>query len=245
MEDILGLKPYGEAIHTVAKKAFEGVEVFLSSTCKPALDELGLMLRDHVRVWRLNNALKIVEKAKGKFSFSDDQVQLQSNPKVALAILENGSNEDNDEIQEMWAGLFATSFSVDGKDDENLMYVSILRQLTLAEAKLLKYMCESSKKRNLGNHILATDLFTVDGDTLREVTGIEDYNQLDTILYHLGSLKLSELRQGISHGGFRSASFNEKPLAWFQPTNLALYLYLRCIGNPGTPEQYWSVEESK
>jgi hypothetical protein len=65
MQDILGLKPYGEAIKIVVKKTIEGVEAFLSAACKPALDELGQMMRDQLRVWTPNNALNIVEKAKG------------------------------------------------------------------------------------------------------------------------------------------------------------------------------------
>lgn len=239
MNDLLGLKPYGEAVSTAVKKTFEGIEGFLSATCKPALDELGQMLRDHVRVWRLNNALKIIEKAKGKFEFKDGEINMQANPKVALAIIENGSNEENDEIQEMWAGLFATSFSEDGRNDENLIYASILKDMTLAEAKLLKFMCEKSEKKNLGNDLVRTIMFTVNGDELKEITGIDDYNSQETILYHLTSLKLSEHSQGITPGGFKSASVNDKPLAWLSPTNLALHLYLRCIGYKGSPQQYW------
>lgn len=55
----------------------------------------------------------------------------------------------------MWAGLFATSFSEDGKEDENLVYISILKQLTLVDAKLLKYACLNCKKHIFSNGINA------------------------------------------------------------------------------------------
>ena len=241
MNDPFGIRPYGEAVNSIVKKSFEGIEAFLSATCKPALDELGLMLRDRVRVWRLNNALKIVEKAKGKFEFKDGELQLQANPKVALSIIENGSNEENEDLQDMWAGLFTTSFSEDGKDDENLIYISILKQLTLPEAKLLKYICENSKKNILENEIVAAQTISMYGDQINQITGIADYNKQEIILYHLNGLRLSDRRGMYGPSGFQSASFNNKPLAWLSPTNLALSFYLKCTGFNGTAKEYWNL----
>lgn len=241
MEDPLGIKPYGEAVHTVVKKTFEGIEAFLSATCKPALDELGMMLRDQVRVWRLKNALQIIEKSKGKFEFSEGEITLLANPKVALAIIENGSDEENDELQDLWAGLFVTSFSEGGKDDENLIYISILKQLTLPEVKLLKFVCEHSKKVMLENNINRAQTVSMYGDQIAEITGVTDYNKQEIILYHLSSLKLSDRWQGSNPSGFQSASFKNKPLAWISPTNLALNFYLRCIGIKQTASDYWKI----
>ncbi len=63
MNDVLGIKPYGEAIQNTLKETLKGLESFLAATCMPALEEMGLMLRDNVRVWRLKNIVKIVEKS--------------------------------------------------------------------------------------------------------------------------------------------------------------------------------------
>ena len=67
--DLLGLAPYGEAINTVVTKSFEVIEGFLKIVCVPALEELGLLLKDQLRHWRLNNVLRILTKAKGKLEF--------------------------------------------------------------------------------------------------------------------------------------------------------------------------------
>ncbi len=70
---------------------------------------MGLLLRDQIRHWRLNNIFKILNKAKGKIDFQDDQLQIKAHPRVALSIIENGSLIDNDEVQNLWAGLFISS----------------------------------------------------------------------------------------------------------------------------------------
>lgn len=238
--DILGIKPYGEAVSTVVKKSFDAIEGFLSITCKPVLEELGNMMKDKVRVWRLNNILKVLEKSKGKFDFSNDNIQLTANPKVALAIIENASNEENDDLQEMWAGLFNSSLSETGKSDDAIIYVNILKQLTIAEAKLLMYICENAKKGILDSHLPMAQTVSLYSDKISEITGIKDLIELEVIVNHLNALRLSERRESVSAFSFRRTSDN-KLLAWFTPTSLALSLYIRCQGFKGTVAEYWKL----
>lgn len=245
MNDPIGVKPLGEATKIIVEKTFQGIETFLAATCKPVLDELGMMVRDKVRVWRLNNALKIVEKTKGKFELKDGNIQLSANPKVALAVIENGSNEDNDELQDMWAGLFATSYSEDGKDEENILYVSILKNLTLPGAKLVKHICENSKKHLYPHDIVGAQMVSPRGDELQKITGIQDYNKIEVIINQLSSLRLTHNPQGQDPVGFHSNDFKGQPLAWLRPTNLALNFYLRCIGFKGSAKDYWHVTKDE
>ena len=121
--DIFGIQPIANAVDTTITKSFEGVEGFLKLVCAPALEEVGLLIRDQVRSWRLNNIFSILNKAQGKMEFFDDKLQIKAHPRVALSIIENGSLNDNPEIQELWAGLFASSCTKDGQDDENLIFV--------------------------------------------------------------------------------------------------------------------------
>lgn len=171
--DILGIKPVGDALNTTVTKTFEGIEGFLKLVCAPALEEVGLLLKDQVRHWRLNNVLRILEKAKGKIKFQDDQLQMKAHPRVALAIIENGSVNDNDEVQELWAGLFASSCTKDGQDDENLIFVDILKQLTVVEAKILKSSCEGARKVHYPNGLVLGDSFNITCIELIELTGIK------------------------------------------------------------------------
>lgn len=230
--DILGIKPIGDAINTAVGKSFEGIEGFLKLVCAPALEEVGLLLKDQVRHWRLNNVLRILQKAQGKLDFTDDKLHIKAHPKVAISIIDNGSLNDNDEIQELWAGLFVSSCTKDGQDDENLIFVDLLKQLTVVEARILKYSCEGARKILYPNGLMIADSFSISCDELIELTSIKDIHRLDRELDHLHSLNLI----GSSLMG---AGFNENLDAKIKPTALALNLYVRTQGFHNDPAKFW------
>ena len=233
--DLLGIKPIGDAANTTVTKTFQGVEGFLKSVCVPALDEIGLLLKDKVRYWRLNNILRIMEKAKGKIGFQEEQLQIQAHPRVALAIIDNGSLNDNDEVQEMWAGLFASSCTTSGQEDENLIFVDLLKQLTNAEAKILRFACESSRKILHGNGLVVGDHLMIDCNILIKISGVKEIHRLDRELDHLRSLDL--IGFGLGSGGF-SATDNTLA-ADISPTPLALNLYVKSQGHNTDPRLFW------
>ena len=233
--DLLGIKPIADAANTTVEKSFKGLEGFLKSVCLPALDEIGLLLRDKVRHWRLNNILNILEKAKGKLHFEDEELQIQAHPRVALSIIENGSLNDNCEVQDMWAGLFASSCTKDGQEDENLIFVNLLKQLTVAEARILKYSAERAKKVIYKNGLILGGELTLDCKTLIEISGIDEIHRLDRELDHLRSLEL--IGSGVGGGGF--SLDDENLTADISPTALALNLYVKSQGHNTDPAIYW------
>ena len=188
--DILGIKPLGDTINIVTTKSLEGLESFFNIVCKPALEELGFLIKDNVRAWRLNNVLKIIEKAKGKLNFENGELNIKIHPRIAFTIIENGSMIDNEMVQEMWAGLFAASCSKTGLEDENVIFVDILKQLTFAEAKIVKYSNENSRKILLGNGLIQSEVLVVSTKLLIEISGITEIHRLDRELDHLRNLGL-------------------------------------------------------
>ena len=236
--DLLGIKPIADAVNKTVEKSFQGIEGFLKSVCVPALDEIGYLLRDNVRHWRLNNILRIIEKSQGKFHFENEELKIQAHPRVALAIIENGSLNDNDEIQEMWAGLFASSCTKDGQEDENLIFVNLLKQLTIAEARILKYACENSRKIIYKNGLIIGDELTLDGKALMDISRIDEIHRLDRELDHLCSLNL--IGSDIGGGGFDAYDKNLR--ADISPSALALNLYIRCQGYNLDPAIYWKEQ---
>jgi len=228
--DLLGIKPIGDAANMAVDKSFQGIEGFLKSVCVPALDEVGFLIRDKVRHWRLNNILRILEKAKGKLEFENEQLQIQAHPRVAIAIIDNGSLNDNDEVQEMWAGLFASSCTKSGQNDENLIFVDILKQLTVAEVRMINYSCVNARKILYENGLIVGDDLNVDCKSLLEISEISEIHRLDRELDHLRSLELFS-------GGFNA---DDKDLiADISPTSLCLNLYVRTQGHNTDPIHYW------
>jgi len=236
--DILGLKPYGEAINQTVNKTFSGIEAFLKATCMPAFEELGKMMHDKVRVWRLTNILKIIEKAKGKIGYDENSDSITINPKVALSIIENASNEDNDEIQEMWAGLFITANS-EITDDSNNMYVNLLKQLTLSEARYLKYACsniEALSHPDWEKLWRSENCITIAKFT--EVTGISDIEEIESIFLHMISLNVLTTRHNTTFRLILKHHNTEEEYVPYFPSTLGLQLYLRCIAFNGTTQDY-------
>lgn len=228
--DIIGIKPVGKAAEVAVTKTFEGIEGFLKLVCAPALEEVGLMVKDQVRSWRLRNILRIIEKARGKLGYKEGALHMQSHPRVALSIIENGSLNDDDEIQDLWAGLFASSCTASEQSDENLIFVDILKQLTSVEARILKHACERCTKIVYPNQLIVAGEIKIEFDELAKLTGIKDVYRLDRELDHLRSLDLTA-------GGFHTSS---KELSVdITPTPLALNLYVRILGNTTSVFEYW------
>jgi hypothetical protein len=232
--DLFGIKPIAEAVNVTVAKSFEGIEGFLKIVCVPALEEVGFLLRDKVSHWRLNNVLKILKKAQDKLEFENGQLQIKAHPRVALSIIENGSLNDNDDIQNLWAGLFVSSCTKDGQDDENLIFVDLLKQLTIIEAKILNYACIQARKVHHKNGLFTATGLIITSEELSEITGIYDIHRLDRELDHLKSLNL--IGTSLS-GGFKYDK--DQLIANIPPTALALNLYLKSQGYNGEPQNYW------
>lgn len=134
-------------------------------------------------------------------------------------------------------GLFASSCSQDGQDDENLIFIDLLKQLTSPQAKIIKYSVENSRKVLYPNGlVMAEEGLQIHVDELKALTGVDNIHRLDR---ELDSLRYMGLLHTIS-GGF-SASTVEL-IASIEPTYLALSLYVRCEGYSLAPDKYWSKE---
>jgi Abortive infection alpha len=100
----------------------------------PAAEEIGLTLRDSVKFYRARRRLRLLQRTKEMF----DELGVEPRPvpfKLLLPIIENGSNEEDDELQDRWAALLVSS-SGDGASMPGAP--DILRQLTKEDVLLLQ-----------------------------------------------------------------------------------------------------------
>jgi hypothetical protein len=105
----------------------------------PMAEEIGMMLGDKVRVYRVKNWIKTVEKTERLLR----EARLCPNavpPRLFLRIMEASSIEDNETLQDMWAGLLATASQ--DTDEISPSFVETLKQLTPDEARYLKRVRE-------------------------------------------------------------------------------------------------------
>jgi hypothetical protein len=219
----------------LTKAAVDGASAFLGRICLPAAEEIGLLFRDRVRAWRAANAVAIALKAERKLIGLGTHEGLHAHPRLVSAVVENGSWSETEEVQEMWAGLLASSCTADGKDEDNLLFIGILQQLTASEAKILNYACSTAKKSLTPSGLIWAEDLECPADRIREVTGVADIHRLDRELDHLRAL-------GLIEGGFDySTPITGATVAIMTPTSLALNMYARCQGSRQSPVEFFHV----
>jgi hypothetical protein len=120
----------------------------LKTLAGPAFEELGAILADHVRVYRVKNLLRTTEKTKRILLGAG----LPPNPvptRLLLPILDACSVEDNDDLQERWAGLLASASQE--ADSLSPSFIETLKQLTPREAKHYDHIFLEVSKLYKGN----------------------------------------------------------------------------------------------
>ena len=88
------------------EKGLDLTKDFLQTIIKPSLEEIGLLMSDKVKVWRLNNQIKNLQKVQKiiqKNGISPKQISM----KVMFPYLEAVAMEEDEMLQDMWANLMA------------------------------------------------------------------------------------------------------------------------------------------
>jgi hypothetical protein len=234
--DILGLKPISEAVNTVTKGGVEGAAAFLGRICLPAAEEFGLLLQDRVRAWRARNAACVAQKAEHILATSVAETSVHAHPRLVGVVLEQGSWMDASEVQDLWAGLLASSCSESGRDDSNLMFADILARLSVSQVHVLEYVCSQCKKSLSEGGLPVSDVLSIPLSDLQSIAGVTDLHRLDRELDHLRSLELTT-----PHSGFSLTSTESVEVT---PTTLALQMFARCKGHRGDPGIFFGLSRS-
>lgn len=237
IHDILGIEPIGQAGLKVTESAINGVSSFLNAVFKPGLEEIGFMFKDKIRFWRLNNILRMLEKSKERLSFDGQQLNLTANPRVGLSIMDSCSMVDNDELQDLWAGLFVSSCTPDGADDSNMIFVDLLKRMSSIQARIVDYACRECKKVLYPNGLILAKELIIPFEELKNVALCGNLYRLDNELDHMRSIELLVTGGDFSDGGGFSAS--DSLNANITPGPLALALYLKTHSTGSNPVDFW------
>lgn len=250
--DILGLKPFSESVKIIIETSAIEASKFLNAICYPAAEEFGYLLQNKVRWWRIKNVSDIMIKTQNNLNINDDEIDLTASPRIVNSILENGSWIDNDKIQDMWAGLLASSCSKTGKDESNLIFINLLSQLTSSEVRILDYICNNSEKKISMNSIIYAKELSISLRDLQEISGVVGIHNLDREIDHLRLLGLvlggfPEIPKDAINAFKRPSDIVSKTLEDFEadisPSALALNMYVRCNGSLQAPIEYFDLRE--
>jgi len=193
--DLLGLKPLSESIKIATQGVVDGAAAFLGRICLPAAEEFGMLLKDRVHLWRSRNIVGIATKAERLLGEHGGVEGKQVHPRMLSTVLDHGSWVDNDDVQQMWAGLLASSCTQDGRDESNLLFVGILTQVTTAQARFLAHVCNIAPKKLSLDGLIYAGRVELTPAQLFEIWQDQDVHRIDRELDHLAEL-------GVTTGGF-------------------------------------------
>ncbi len=113
----------------------------------PSATEIGLAFGDKVRVYRVKNWIKTARKTQALLREAGLPVNAVRF-RLLLPIIENCSVEDNEALQNLWAGLLASASQE--ADAVSPSFIETLKQLTPDEAKYLDKLFKT--REGLGGH---------------------------------------------------------------------------------------------
>jgi hypothetical protein len=130
---------------TVLEKGIDTAKNFLDKLIMPAVEETGLLLKDHVTMWKFKNQVRMLNKAKAiceKNNISPKTISL----KLLVPLLEYSGLEENDILHDKWAILLSNL--VDSEQNiENHVFPYILSQLSSNEFLVIEKVFDEKQAR--------------------------------------------------------------------------------------------------
>jgi hypothetical protein len=109
----------------------------------PMADEIGLLMADKIKVYRVTNWVKVVQKTEKILA----EAHLSPNAvptRLFLPILEGASIEDDETLQNLWAGLLGSAS--EQRDSLSPSFIETLKQLSPGEARALDGFFDDASK---------------------------------------------------------------------------------------------------
>jgi hypothetical protein len=109
----------------------------------PMAEEVGLLMGDKIRFYRVKNWISVMKKCEQLL----EEARLPPNavpPRLFLPIFEAASIENEESLQDLWAGLLASAS--EKADSLSPSFIETLKQLTPSEAKALNHFFEDASK---------------------------------------------------------------------------------------------------
>ena len=123
------------------KILIDKTSAFLDRLLGPSVDETGYLLADRIRLRRLRNQVRILQRSEELL----DSAGLTARPvplQTLVPLIEKASLEEDPSLQEMWAQLLARAATSDARAGLQRLCVHVLSSISPAEAKVLESVHE-------------------------------------------------------------------------------------------------------
>ena len=115
-------------------EGISAAKLLLQKLCGPAFDEIGLMLQDRARVYRLKNQLRMLGKVEDMLK--NARTKVRAVPlRTLLPLIDGASLEDDENLTDKWAGLLASAASSEEAESTHPGFRKILSEMSPREAR--------------------------------------------------------------------------------------------------------------
>jgi PilZ domain len=211
-----------------------GALAFLGRLCPNSTGEFKRLLREGLSNYRVASAIEIALRAERLLSFGQHADKMRAPSNLVLRTLEDGSWADAESTQQLWAGLLATSCTFSGRDDSNMVFISLLSQLTATHVRILTAACTKGSKFMSSMERLSSRPIILSAQELMQITATRDMIRIHRDLEYLVDL-------GLLTTSVKAASFSPLEGTQIAPTSLGLQLFARCHGHRGATEDFYGV----
>ncbi|MCL1040091.1 hypothetical protein L2712_00310 [Shewanella marisflavi] len=243
--------PIDKAIDKSLDTTINGVANFFGAICMPAAEELGELVRDQVKYYRSKNLISIQEKIQKRLGQLPESAG-NTSPKLLKVLIEDASWEEDDTVQNLWAGLVSGEIASGSSSDDSVIYTEHLKGMSSYEARLLEIIYSDDRIADLIfnrensvtefvsiNHIdiSVIDILNSSPKPLDYIVQNHSHEMIISDVKHhmlaFGFVKPqlhSLVKRGLINSWEVTTYLNDEKYIRFEPSSLGLDLYMRCTG---------------
>jgi hypothetical protein len=197
--------------------------IFLCRLCHAEANEAIQLFGGELDIPRTENAMEIAYRAERLLAAEPSAEKMRARAHLVTSILRHGSWAD-ELTRQLWAGLLATSCTVDGMDESNGPFAELLVNVTHTQARIFLAAClRALRLKSQGEYLPSTRLILSPEQIIR-LTGMYDLSRVATDFAYL-------FNSGIIEKVFDFTSYVPMDSFDITPAPLGLELYERCKGH--------------
>jgi PilZ domain len=205
---------------------------FLRRICPSAAKEIRQLLREGLSSYRLDCTAEIALHAEEMLVFEAGSRKMRGQPRLVRQILEDGSWAENEQMQNFWAGLLATSCTIGREDSGNLLFIELMSQLTATQTRIFATACSRARTYQSRFGAISARPLICSPDEMMQIAGVQDLVKINHDLDHLGQSGLLSRREKPA----LCSVFDEVDIA---PTGKGLAFYARCNAHRGSTQDFY------
>ena len=198
--------------------------LFLYRVCPSKNTETINVLTGELDEFRTRNMIAIVLSAEKMLAAGPNPGNMRADPQLVESILKDGSWGNDKLTPQLWAGLLASSCSLEGTDESNKGFAELLVQMTPNQARILVEGCVRAGKLSWIERGGGPATIVITPEEMVRITGNYDLYRSATDVAYLNV-------HGLVEKNFDFSTYGPKESFDITPTDLGLRLFKACRGN--------------